>query len=43
MTRPPGAAIPRYWSPWRWAPAARRRWAIQWTLNALDPIGYTGA
>lgn len=29
MTRPAGATIPRYWSPWRWAPAARTRWAWQ--------------
>lgn len=43
MTRPAGATIPRYFSPWRWAPAARKRWALQSLLWAFDPIGYTGA
>jgi len=29
VTRPAGAAIPRYWSAWAWAAGARRRWAWQ--------------
>lgn len=43
MSRPAGASIPRYWSARRWVPAARIRWALLWTLNALDPIGFHGS
>lgn len=36
MSRPAGASIPRYWSPWRWAPAAQRRWIFQTLAWSFD-------
>ena len=44
MTRPAGARIPRYWSPWRWTQGARSRWAFQTLCWAVDiDAGYQGA
>ena len=36
MTRPAGATIPRYWSPWRWTQGAQRRWVFQTLVWAFE-------